>query len=215
MARDKGAEAPLIPASFTGGRLFAGNPVTQHMPATAVPRIVASAFVAPGVTLIGDVHVGEDVFIGFGTVIRADLAGPFFLGPRTNIHDLCLLHGQPALHVQVGSFPYSIHIDGDVSILHHSSVHGPCRIGRNTWVGQQVSIFDAEIGADCVIQNGAVILGGARIPSGRFVAPGQAVDTQEQADALPSVPGEYLSLNASTVAAYQDLRRAYKDQLRL
>ena len=38
-----------------------------------VPRVDASAWIAPGATLIGDVAVGPDSSIWYGCVLRGDL----------------------------------------------------------------------------------------------------------------------------------------------
>lgn len=194
------------------GSLFACNPVTTNVHYSSYPRFKGDVFVGPNTIVIGDVTVQGPVFLGFNNVIRADYGSPFYIGPRTSIHDQCLVHGQPKQYVTVGAYQWSVHIDGDVSILHGSSVHGPCRIGKNTFVGQNVSIFDAIIKPNCVILHGANITGGVTIPEGRFVAPGQNIYKQEHADALPEVPGEYMSTNAETVNGYMELLYAYLRQ---
>lgn len=190
--------------------IIAANPKTSHVQYSTLPRVYGDLFLGPNSTLIGDVTLQGPVFIGFNNVIRADYGSPFYIGPNTSIHDLCLIHGQPNQYVKVGAYKWSVHIDGNVSILHGSSVHGPCRVGKNTFIGQNVSVFDAIIEPDCVILHGANITGGVTIPRGRLVEPGQNIYKQEDADQLPEVPGEYLSLNAETVNGYMELLYAYK-----
>ncbi|MBO8171579.1 MAG: carbonate dehydratase [Bacillaceae bacterium] len=192
--------------------LIGYNPVTTHVHYASYPKIYGDHFIGPNNVLIGDVTLKGPVFIGFNNVIRADYGSPFFIGPRTSIHDQCLVHGQPEQYVKVGAYKWSVHIDGDVSILHGSSIHGPCRIGKNTFIGQNVSVFDAIIKPNCVILHGANITGGVTIPEGRLVEPGQNIYKQEDADRLPPVSGEYLSLNPETVNGYMELLYAYRKQ---
>ncbi|ERJ10992.1 LbetaH domain-containing protein [Haloplasma contractile] len=188
------------------------NPVTSHVHYTTDPKFYSDVFVGPGSAVVGDVTIKGPVFIGFHNIIRADYGSPFFIGPGTSIHDHCLIHGQPNQFVKVGAYRWSVHIDGEVSILHGSAVHGPCRVGKNTFIGQHVSIFDAEIGPNCVIMHGANITGGVKIPEGRYVEPGKTVFKQEDADGLPPVPGDHLSVNPETVNGYMELLYTYNRQ---
>jgi carbonic anhydrase len=195
-----------------GGRLILPNPATAYLPYQARPRIHPSSFIAPHAVLTGDVILDEDAFIGFGAVIRGDW-GPVYIGPQCNLHDMVTVHEQPRQTIKVGGYEYAVHLDGAVSVLHHSGIHGPCRIGRNTWIGQMVNIFDAEIGANCVIMHGALITGAAKIPDNRFVAAGKVIDGQAAADDLPEVPGKWVSVNPSTARGYQELGKGYKAML--
>ncbi len=49
-----------------------------------------------------------------------------------------------------------------------------------------------------------------RIGDNRYVSPGQIVEAQGQADALPRVPAQYRELNAQIVEHYLRLGKAYK-----
>jgi len=195
--------------------LITYNPITSHINYSTYPKISADVFVGPGSVVVGDVTIKGPVFIGFHNIIRADYGSPFFIGPGTSIHDHCLIHGQPNQYIKVGAYKWSVHIDGEVSILHGSAVHGPCRVGKNTFIGQHVSIFDAEISPNCVIMHGANITGGVKIAEGRYVEPGKTIYKQEEADALPAVPGDHLSVNPETVNGYMELLYTYMNQTNL
>lgn len=188
------------------------NPATTNLPYQAVPRIAPSTFVAPQSIIAGDVIIDRDAFIGFDTIVRGDW-GPVYIGPLCNLHDRVTVHEQPDALIKVGAFMYAVHLDQAVSVLHGSAVHGPCRVGSNTFIGQMVNIFDAEIGANCVILHGAILTGGVKVPDGRLVKPGQVIDRQEVADALPPVTGEWVSLNPSVVKGYYELGRGYGSML--
>ena len=55
------------------------------------PRFGARVFVAENAAIIGDVEIGDDSSIWFGTVLRGDVHR-IRIGARTNIQDNCVLH---------------------------------------------------------------------------------------------------------------------------
>ena len=55
------------------------------------PRIHESAFIAPGVRLIGDVEIGPDVSVWYNCVLRADVSR-IVIGARTNVQDGTVIH---------------------------------------------------------------------------------------------------------------------------
>ncbi|UOF91085.1 hypothetical protein LSG31_02150 [Fodinisporobacter ferrooxydans] len=191
------------------------NPPMQEVPDVKKPHISQEAVVSAGSIIIGDVTIAEDAFVGFHAIIRSDSSYPMFIGPRTNIQDYVLIHCHPAEYIEVGEKPMGVFIEDSVSILHHAAPHGPLFIGRNTFIGQHVSIYGALIGRDCVIMHGAVICNYVKIGDHRFVEPGQVVSTQEQADALPAVPETYKHLNGSIVDHYYRLGKSYRETTNL
>ncbi|MEB3100871.1 hypothetical protein [Ferviditalea candida] len=186
------------------------NPPVAEVPHSATPRIGRNSVIGVNSMVIGDVYVSDDVFIGFNNVIRADSSAPFFIGPRTNIQDFVLIHCHPAQYIKADGRKMGVYIEDSVSILHHAAPHGPLFVGRNTFIGQHASIYDARIGRNCVIMHGAVITNGVSIPDNRFVEPGQNVWRQAQADALPQVPEQYRKLNSQIVDHYYRLGKSYQ-----
>ena len=55
------------------------------------PRIHSSAWIAPGAVIIGDVEIGADSSVFYGSVLRGDVA-PIRIGQRTNIQDNSTVH---------------------------------------------------------------------------------------------------------------------------
>jgi carbonic anhydrase/acetyltransferase-like protein (isoleucine patch superfamily) len=120
----------------------------------AVPRIPASAYVAPDATLIGDVTLGEAVSVWPGTVIRAD-NDAIRIGDNTNIQDGAVLHVDPGCPMSVGA---------NVTVGHQAMLHG-CTIGDGTLVGiQAIVLNNAVIGRDSLIAAGAIVTEGKRFP---------------------------------------------------
>ena len=123
------------------------------------PQIHPSVFIAPNVTVMGNVSVGADSSLFFGAVLRAEIES-VVIGERTNIQDNCILHID-------GGFPLTV--GNDCTIGHGAILHG-CTIGDNTLVGMGAIILNgAVIGRDCIIGAGALVPQGAVIPDGTMV----------------------------------------------
>ncbi|MFD2169636.1 carbonate dehydratase [Tumebacillus lipolyticus] len=193
-------------------QILVPNPPVEEVPAATDPAVSERAVIGVGSIIIGAVCIADDVFVGFYNLIRADSSPPFSIGARSNIQDFVAIHCHPAQYVEVEGKRYGVYVEEKVSILHHAVVHGPLYIGRNTFIGQSASINGAVIEQDCVIMHGAVVTGLVRIAAGRYVAPGQSVFTQEQADRLPPVPERYRQLNGETVDHYVRLGKSYAKQ---
>lgn len=124
------------------------------------PMIDASAFVAPGAKVIGDVTVGRDSGVWYNAVLRGD-SDSITVGARSNLQD------GVAVHTDAGSPTV---IGDDVSVGHNAVVHG-CTIGNSVLVGMgAVVLSGATIGDDVLIAGGAVVLGGTTIPPRSLVA---------------------------------------------
>lgn len=105
------------------------------------PVIKKSAWIAPSADVIGNVKIGKDSSVWFGTVIRGDVA-PIKIGKRTNIQDLSVLHvhdNQPTI------------LGDDVTIGHQVMLHG-CKIGNGCLIGMSSTILDgAVIGENSIV----------------------------------------------------------------
>ena len=67
------------------------------------PQVDSSAYLSPGVWLIGDVRIGPRANIWFGSVLRGDV-NFIEVGEATNIQDLSLLHVTHDLPCRVGAW---------------------------------------------------------------------------------------------------------------
>lgn len=127
---------------------------------TSAPSIDATAFVADGARIVGDVSVGAGASVWYNAVLRGDSAG-IVIGPGSNVQDNVSVHVDSGHPVVVGA---------KVSIGHNAVVHG-CTIGDGSLIGMgSVILSGAVIGAGCLIAGGAVVLGGTEIPAGSLVA---------------------------------------------
>lgn len=122
-----------------------------------VPQLGAGVYVADTAVVIGDVVLGSEVSIWFGTVLRGDV-GKIRVGARTNIQDNAMVHmSQGSSDAIIGE---------DVIIGHNAVVHGAV-LGDRVLVGIGAVILDnAQIG------EGAWIAAGSLVPSKTVVPPG-------------------------------------------
>ena len=120
------------------------------------PRLGQSIFVAGNATIVGDVEIGNDCSIWFGTVVRGDV-NFIRIGSRTNIQDNTVIHVTGDLHPTV--------IGEEVTIGHGAIVHG-CTISRGALIGMGSRVLDgAVIGENALIGAGALVSEGTKIPA--------------------------------------------------
>ena len=119
------------------------------------PVIDPSVYVAPGAFIIGDVLIGPESSIWFGTVVRADVHY-IRIGAQTNIQDQCVLH------VTGGTYPLQL---GDrITVGHRAIIHG-CTVEDGCLIGMGAVLLDGcHVGAEAIVAAGSVVAEGSHIP---------------------------------------------------
>jgi len=132
------------------------------------PKVAEGVFVADTARVIGDVEIGQDASIWYGSVLRGDV-GSIRVGARSNVQDLCMLHMSSEISNTV--------IGEEVTIGHNVVIHGAL-IGDGALIGMGAILLDnCEIGAEALIAAGSLISAGTRIPPRTLVvgSPGKVV----------------------------------------
>lgn len=150
------------------------------------PRIGRNVFIAPTAVIIGDVKIGDNTSIWYGTVVRGD-RDSITIGADTNIQDNCTLHTDPGKPLVIGN---------TVSVGHNAVVHG-CTIEDNSLVG---------IGA--VVLNGALIKRGSIVGSGAVVKEGQIVGPSQLVAGVPAKVKK--TLDAGAIAGIAETSQTYR-----
>jgi carbonic anhydrase/acetyltransferase-like protein (isoleucine patch superfamily) len=120
------------------------------------PKVGRDVYVAPNATVIGDVVLGDESSVWFGSVIRGDVF-PIRFGARTNLQDGCVVH--------VTGGKASTTIGDDVTVGHMALLHG-CVVGCRTLIGMGSIVLDgAEVGDECILAAGSLVAPGAKIPA--------------------------------------------------
>ena len=132
------------------------------------PDIDKTSYISPSVDVIGDVSIGKDSSIWFGSVLRGDMHY-IKIGSRTNIQDNSIIHVTTDLYPTI--------IGDEVTIGHNVIVHG-CQIEDRCLIGMGSIIMDGVvIGSGSLIGAGALISPGTNIPPNSLVVglPGKIV----------------------------------------
>lgn len=69
-------------------------------------------------------------------------------------------------------------------------MHGPAKVGDDTYIGMQALIFQTEFGDHVVVEPGAKLIG-VKVASGRYGPALSIITRQAQADLLPAVTADY------------------------
>lgn len=175
------------------------NVVTDFNAVVSEPSIDPTTYVHPLASVIGRVRLGKNIMVSPMASVRGDEGQPLFVGDDSNVQDGVIIH---ALETESGGRPvernlvekdgqrYAVYIGERVSLAHQVHVHGPAMIDRDTFVGMKSLIFKSEVGAGCVIEPCAVLMG-VTVAGGRYVPAGAVITRQEDADSLPTITDDY------------------------
>jgi carbonic anhydrase/acetyltransferase-like protein (isoleucine patch superfamily) len=131
--------------------------LARHLSRT--PDTSRAAFIAPNATLLGDVILGDDSSVWYGTIVRADI-NSIRIGRATNLQDGVIVHLSDDFGVSVGEF---------TTVGHRAILHA-CRVGNECLIGMGATVLDgAEIGDRCIIGANSLVPQGLKIPAGSLV----------------------------------------------
>ncbi len=185
-------------------------PPTPWSKNLAEPQVDESAYVHSFSNLIGDVKVEANVLIAPGTSIRADEGTPFFISEGTNIQDGVVIHGlEKGRVVGDDGKEYSVWIGAQSCITHMALIHGPAYIGEGSFIGFRSTVFNARVGAGCIVMMHALIQD-VEIPPGKYVPSGAVIVNQQQADRLPEVQESDRAFARHVVEINEALRVGYQ-----
>ncbi len=161
-----------------------------------VPVVHESAFIHPNATVVGNVTIGRDVYVGPSAVIRGDWGG-IEIADGCNVQESCVVHMFPGVIVR---------LEEAAHIGHGAIVHG-AHIGRNVLVGMNAVVMDrAEIGDESII--GALCF----VPSEMQVPPRSLV-VGNPAKIVKQVSDEMLAWKSEGTRLYQGLPRRLRETL--
>jgi len=139
-----------------------------------------TVFITPDATVIGNVSLGLDVGIWFGSVIRGDNE-EIVIGDGTNVQEHVVMHTDPGYPLTIGK---------GCTIGHKAMLHG-CTIGENSLVGMGAIILNgAKIGRNCLVGAGAVVTEGKVFEDGSLIlgAPGKVMRMLDE-EAIAKIRG--------------------------
>ncbi len=175
------------------------NSRTSFNPTIDRPVLSSTSTIHPLASVIGSVELGDRVFVAPFASIRGDEGQNIHIGTDSNVQDGVVVHGLETFdngrevaenQVEVERVRYSVHIGDRVSLAHQSQVHGPAKVGDDTFIGMQALVFRSEVGPHVVVEPGAKIIG-VKIPAHRYVPAMAVITRQADADQLPVITEQY------------------------
>jgi carbonic anhydrase/acetyltransferase-like protein (isoleucine patch superfamily) len=133
------------------------------------PQLGENAWVADSAQVMGDVQLGNNASVWFGTVVRGD-SETIRIGHNSNVQDLSVLHADPGVPLNIGD---------DVTIGHQVMLHG-CTVGDGSLIGIQAVVLNrAVIGKNSIVGAGSVVTEGKIFPDNSLIigSPARVVRT--------------------------------------
>lgn len=151
------------------------------------PRLARDVWIASDAHVIGDVSLGAETSIWFGTIVRGD-SEAITIGRKTNVQDQCVCHADEGQPLKIGD---------DVSVGHQAMLHG-CTIGDGALVGIGAIILNgAIIGKRCLVGAGALVTEGKVFPEASLIlgSPAKVVRplSEEELARLARVSAHYVA----------------------
>ena len=126
------------------------------------PQIGKNAWIAEGSTVVGNVEMGEDSAIWFGSVVRGDVHS-IKIGARSNIQDLSMVHVTHYKKDDMSDGNPTI-IGDDVTVGHRVMLHG-CTIEDACLIGMSATILDgAVIGKESIVGASSLVTKNKKFP---------------------------------------------------
>lgn len=162
-----------------------------------IPVIKKSSFIHPQATIIGNVIIGENVYIGPHATIRGDW-GKIILEDGCNVQESCTIHMFPGTTTLLKK---GAHI-GHGAIIHGGTIGENCLIGMNSVIMDDVVIED-----ECIIGALSFIKANSKIPKRSLVVGNPARIVKEVSD-------EMLQWKTMGTELYQQLPQECRDSLK-
>jgi len=126
-----------------------------------IPKISDSVFIAQSSEIIGDVTIGDNSSVWFGSVLRGDI-DYIKIGNNTSIQDNVVIH--------VTGNKYPTVVKNNVVVAHGAILHG-CTVEDGVMIGMGAIVLDnTVIGKNSIVAAGALVKSGEIIPEGVIVA---------------------------------------------
>ncbi len=123
------------------------------------PIIDESCYISESVDIIGNVTLGKDVNVWFGTRIRGDV-NRIIIGDNSNVQENTVVHVDKHSPTTIGA---------NVTIGHGAIIHG-CTIADNVLIGMGAIVLnDAQIGKNSMVGAGSLVTQGKVFPEASLI----------------------------------------------
>ncbi len=161
-----------------------------------IPVIKPSSFIHPQATIIGNVIIGENVYVGPHATIRGDW-GKIILEDGCNVQESCTIHMFPGTTTLLKK---GAHI-GHGAIIHGGTIGENCLIGMNSVIMDDVVIED-----ECII-------GALSFVKAKDYIPARSIVVGNPARIIKQVSDDMLQWKTMGTELYQKLPEECKETL--
>lgn len=138
-----------------------------------MPKIHETVFIADDAVVIGDVEIGAESSVWYGSVLRGDV-NYIRIGARTNIQDATVIHVSSKTHPTV--------LEDEVTLGHRVTLHG-CYIETGCLIGIGSIILDGvRVGKNSLVAAGSLLTPNTQIPPRSLVMGSPARVKRELSD---------------------------------
>lgn len=138
------------------------------------PKIHETAFVTDDAIIVGDVEIGANSSVWFGSILRGDV-NYIRIGARTNVQDGSVLHVSSKTHPTV--------LEDEITLGHRVTLHG-CYIETGCLIGIGAIVLDgARVGANSLVAAGSLVTPNTFVPPRSLVMGSPAKVKRELSDA--------------------------------
>lgn len=187
-----------------------------------VPSVSVTAFVAPSASVIGNVKIGANSSIWYGTTLRGDV-NSITVGSDTNIQDNSIVH---VAKDNMKGVEMPVTIGDRVTIGHGATLHG-CTVMNDSFIGMGAVLMDGStVESGAMVAAGALVTAGSIVPSGqiwagnpakmlRKLTEGEASFFAKSAENYAALGRAHLAENSKSweqVAEEKDMRKANRER---
>ena len=122
---------------------------------SVTPTIADTVYIAGSATIIGDVHIGEESSVWYGSIIRGDV-NYIRIGSRTNIQDATVIHVTTDTHPTI--------LEDEITVGHRVTLHG-CHVESTCLIGIGAILLDGvRVGRESLVAAGSLLTPNTIIP---------------------------------------------------
>lgn len=173
------------------------------------PKIDPAAFVDLSAQIMGNVHIGPDVYVGPLTVIRADepdsngKVHPVVIEAGSYVQDGVIIHAREGTEVRIGS---------GTNLAHGVIIHGPCAIGEGCFLALRATVYQSTLEEGVWVGIGSIIMR-ATVPSHTMIPAGSVVRSNNDVRNFRLTNVKEIDYQESVFKASAALRDGYKKTL--
>lgn len=161
------------------------------------PKIHETAYVTDDAIIIGDVEIGAESSVWYGSILRGDV-NSIRIGARTNIQDGTIIHVSRQTHSTV--------LEDEITVGHRVTLHG-CHIETGCLIGIGAIVLDGvRVGGNSLVAAGSLLTPNTIIPPRSLVMGSPAKVKRELSDAEVKDLEKFWR-------NYVELSRIYKNQI--